>query len=643
MEGTHCSCSCGCSHHSSSHEHAKTNVMHLVSSAALFLGLGLEYFMELVYYANLLFYVSVIFGIYNLAKTAVSNLRKFEFNMSVLMVFAIISALAINKAEEAAAVIVLYNIGQWLENKAVYFTRSSLDSLLKLSPKEACIEIDGLEKQIPVETIIPGDIVLVRPGEIIPVDGVVINGNSEVNQANITGEALPVYKKEQDEVYAGTINQTGALKIKALKRNNETVLSKIMYLIEEAGHNKAPLQQVVECFAKYYTPAVIFGAVLIAIIPPVFLRQDFSKWLYNALVLLVISCPCALVISTPVALVSAIGSASRHGILIKGGAFLEALADVNVVAFDKTGTITEGDLRVKEITALKNFTQEDVLIIAASVENYSEHLIAKAIVREIAPEKLYPVTDYRSIPGKGASAKVDGKAVYVGNLTYISELGYDITEIEKAVQTLEQQNLNIVIVAYGNEVIGLIAIDDLMRDSIDITIKELYSLGVEHIIMLTGDNQCVAENIAQKAGIKDYRAALLPQDKVKIITELKNRYRTVIMVGDGFNDAPALANSTIGIAMGNRGVDAAIEASDITFMTGDLGKLHYLIKKARQTVNIIKQNIVFAVGLKSIFAIFAVLGLANLWMAVVADTGAALIVILNSLRLSKEKLFSAHI
>ncbi|MHA1839582.1 MAG: heavy metal translocating P-type ATPase, partial [Candidatus Ranarchaeia archaeon] len=487
--------------------------------------------------------------------------------------------------------------------------------------------------QVHVHDVNVQDVFVVRPGEKIPLDGRVIRGTSSVNQAPITGESIPVLKRVDDKVYAGTINNEGFLEVEVTKRSDQTTLAKIVKLVEDAQKIKSPTEKFIDKFAKYYTPTVIFLAVIVATVPSLVFGLPFEDWLYKALVLLVISCPCALAISTPVAMVSGITSAAKNGVLIKGSAYVEEVSKVKVFAFDKTGTITEGRLVVTDVLAHK-VNDEELLTYTASIEALSEHPIAKAIVDEALKRglKLESVEDFAAIVGKGATGKIKGELYYVGNKKLFDELDIDGL-IEKA-EALENAGKTVVFVGNQKELVGMIAVMDKVRDSAAKVIEEFRKKNVK-TVMLTGDNARTARAIASSVGVSEFHADLLPEDKVRIVEELSEKYHQVVMVGDGVNDAPALARANVGVAMGAIGSDVALETADIALMKDELSKLGYLVALSKKTMGIVKQNVVAAILIKGSFAILAFPGLITLWLAVaIGDMGLSLAVILNAMRLS---------
>lgn len=582
------------------------------------------------------FIVTLIIGGFHTAKSGYYSLRSLTFDMNFLMSVAVIGAAAIGQWSEAATVVFLFSLGNTLQAYTMDKTRQSIRALMELSPSDALVRRNSIEQRLPVDEIEIGDIIIVKPGERIPMDGDVTDGESSVNQATITGESMPVEKHPGDFVYAGTLNEQGSLEIAVTKLAQDSTLSKIMNLVEEAQAQKAPSQQFVDVFAKYYTPAILLFALSIAVIPWLLFQQSFAIWFYRALVLLVISCPCALVISTPVSIVSAIGNASRNGVLIKGGAYLEKMGAIKAIAFDKTGTLTIGQPTVTDVLAMNGKTEEEILSIASSIEKFSEHPVAQAIVNKAKGFPVLKATNFKALVGKGVQANIDETTVYIGNSRLFEELQYSLDAFAPLVEKLEMQGKTVMLVGTKEGIYGILAVADTIRENSLSAVEALRNVGIRAIIMLTGDNQRVANAIAERLGLNAFYSNLLPENKVETIQELAAQYGSVAMVGDGVNDAPALAAADIGIAMGVAGSDVALETADIALMSDDLAKLGYVMKLSRKTLSIIKQNIIFAIVVKIIFLGMTVFGAANLWMAVFADMGASMLVTLNGMRLVRK-------
>jgi Cd2+/Zn2+-exporting ATPase len=583
-----------------------------------------------------LYILTIAVGGYNTAKSGFYSLRSLTFDMNFLMTVAVIGAAAIGQWGEGATVAFLFSFGNTLQTYTMDKTRQSIRALMELAPAEALVLRDGVESKLPVEEILIGDVMIIKPGERIAMDGIVKNGVSSVNQATITGESIPIEKKVGDSVYAGTVNEHGALEIEVTKIAADSTLAKIMHLVEEAQSQKAPSQQFVDTFAKYYTPAVLFIAAAIMVVPWLLFGEPFAPWFYKGLVLLVISCPCALVISTPVSIVSAIGNSSRNGVLIKGGAYLEQMGSIQAIAFDKTGTLTHGRPRVTDSISFNPSPEQDLLITAASIEKWSEHPLAAAIVEKAAGLPLQPVSNFKALVGRGAQADLQGQTIYIGNPRLFEELGLDLSQYQNQITDLQLQGKTLMLVGTQDSIHGMIAVADTLRDNSKDALMKLREAGITHIAMLTGDNPRVAASIAKSLNIDTLYSELLPEDKVTTIKQLMKKYQNVAMVGDGVNDAPALAASTIGVAMGVAGSDTALETADIALMSDDLGKLAYVIKLSKKTLSIIKQNISFSILIKIIFVILTFTGMANLWLAVFADTGSSILVTLNGMRLMRK-------
>lgn len=582
---------------------------------------------------------SIIIGGYELFKKGIKNLFRLQFDMNTLMTVAIIGAAAIGEWGEGATVVILFAISEVLERYSMEKARQSIRSLMDIAPKEALIRRGSEEITVNVDDIQVGDVMIVKPGQKLAMDGVVIKGTSTINQAAITGESVPVTKTIDDEVFAGTLNEEGLLEVKVTKRVEDTTISKIIHLVEEAQAERAPSQAFVDRFAKYYTPAIMILALGIAVVPPLFVGADWSDWVYRGLALLVVGCPCALVISTPVSIVTAIGNAAKNGVLIKGGIHLEEAGRLSAIAFDKTGTLTKGVPEVTDVVTFGTKNENELLSIAAVIEKGSQHPLASAIVRKaenLGEDLTLVVEDFQSITGKGVKANVNGELYYVGSPKLFAELHSDISvETNQRIEELQKQGKTVMVLGTEQQILALIAVADEVRDSSTVVIKQLHEIGIKKTIMLTGDNQATAEAIGRRLNVTDVKADLMPQDKLDYIKQLRKDYGKVAMIGDGVNDAPALAASTVGIAMGGAGTDTALETADIALMADDLSKLPYTIRLSRKTLAIIKQNITFSLGIKLLALALIVPGWLTLWLAIFADMGATLIVTLNSLRLLK--------
>lgn len=568
-------------------------------------------------------------------------LRSRTLDMNFLMSIAALGAFAISEYSEGATVVFLFSLAELLETFSVSRARQAIKSILKLTPQTVQVRVYQGSIQKLVTDISIGEIVIVRPGDSIPLDGVIAEGETSVNQAPLTGESVPVVKKVGDQVFAGTINEQGGIDVKVEKAFQDTKIARVLKLIEDAQEEKAPSERFVDKFSKIYTPVVFILAIVIAIAPPLLGFQTFDVWFYRALVLLVIACPCALVLATPISVVSGLASLAKQGVLVKGGKYLEALGKIRAVAMDKTGTLTEGKFKVQNF---KNYSDKDesfVLKIAVSLEALSSHPLAKAVLEHGNQKKIEPelVKNNKIIAGRGAEGEIGSCLYFVGNHKLTHELGICTPEIEDYLKKLETESLSVIIVAHKphanhkGEVLGIFGLGDSLKKNAPLAVKNLHAIGIEKVIVLSGDNQKTVDTLAKSAGIDEGFGDLLPEDKVAKIKELRAKYENVAMVGDGVNDAPALANSTVGISMGAMGTDAAIETSDVSLMQDDLAELPKAIHQGRRVLNVIRFNIIFAIATKAVFLILTVLGYSNLWLAVAADMGASIFVTLNALRL----------
>lgn len=586
--------------------------------------------------AVILYAVAVVAGAWFVAPKAWLALRRMRPDMNLLMTMAVVGAVAIGQWFEAGTVTFLFSLSLLLESWSVARARRAIRSLVSMTPATArCIDPSSGELvEMPVAEVTVGTSVVVRPGERIPLDGVVTRGRTSVNQAPITGEAIPVAKVEGAEVFAGSINEDGAIEFVSSKLSKDTTLARVIRMVEEAQARRAPVEQWVNQFARYYTPGMIALAIAVAVVPPI-LGGPWSRWFYQALVMLVIACPCALVISTPVSIVAALTAAARAGVLVKGGAFLEAVGRVNVFAFDKTGTLTVGHPEVQDIVPLNNHSRQDLLARAAALEGHSEHPLAAAVLRSARMENVAPAEaeDFRALRGRGAEALIEGRSFWVGSHRLLHEKGVEESEVHALTQRMEDEGYSVVVVGTDQHVVGLISIADSIRPESADVVQQLRAAGVQHVVMLTGDNQGTADGVGETVGVDEVRAELLPEDKMLAVRQMEKKYGAVAMVGDGVNDAPALATATIGIAMGAAGTDAAIETADIALMADDLSRLPWLVRHARRTLQIVRQNIALALVIKAVFMVLALAHVATLWMAIVADMGASLVVIFNGLRL----------
>lgn len=587
-----------------------------------------------------LYIASVFIGGWFVFPKALYSARRLSPDMNLLMVIAVAGAMVIGEWFEAATVAFLFALSLLLEHWSVERARNAIKSLMDLSPTTAryVCPHDGDIMEKPVEEVPVGVTVIVRPGEKIPLDGEVTKGETTVNQAAITGESMPVSKSSGDEVFAGTINQDGAMEFRATKAAGDTTLARIIHMVEQAQSRRAPSQQWVDRFARWYTPAMILLALAVGALPPAVGLGTWGEWAYRGLVILVIACPCALVISTPVSIVSALTAAARNGVLVKGGVFLEAAGHLRVLAVDKTGTLTHGQPEVQKIVPLNDHTPHELLERAAALEVHSEHPLARAILRAAGAEGIEPTpaVSFQAIRGKGGQGQIGDRSFWIGSRRMMHDQGQDTPEIHQAAVVLEDSGHSVVIVGNDQHVCGLISISDSVREDALIAVHQLHANGIHKVIMLTGDNEGTARAVAEVTGVDEYHSQLLPEDKVKAVESLLAEYGQVAMIGDGINDAPALATATLGIAMGGMGTDAAIETADIALMSDDLTKVAWLISHARRTLVNIKTNIAFALGLKMLFIVLAIFGLTSLWMAILADTGATLLVVFNGLRLLRD-------
>ncbi|WP_256300740.1 heavy metal translocating P-type ATPase [Haloarchaeobius salinus] len=653
-----------------------------ISGGFLVFGLLFEFFLHAqnglvatvagseLFVADVLFLVAIATGGQEILRNGYYSARNrnldIDFLMSVAILGALVASVVFGEALyfEAATLAFLFSVAELLERYSMDRARNSLEELMDLSPDEATVKRDGDEEAVSVDEVTVGDVVVVRPGEKIPMDGVVVDGESAVNQAPITGESVPVDKTGGDEVYAGTINEGGYLEVEVTSEAGDNTLSRIVQMVEDAQSNKTEREQFVERFSSYYTPVVVAFAVVVTLASPSVLGTTWSTAVVYGLTLLVLACPCAFVISTPVSVVSGITSAAKNGVLIKGGNHLEAMGAVEAVAFDKTGTLTKGELTVTDVVPLNGNTEEDVLRCARGLEARSEHPIGEAIVEQATTAGVgeREIDDFESITGKGVRADLDGQPHYAGKPGLFEDLGFDLSHVHattdggvvtqtarticdrnncldllhETVPALQSEGKTVVLVGTEDELEGVIAVADEVRPEAARTVARLRELGVEHTIMLTGDNERTARAIAEQVGVDEFRAELLPDEKVAAIEELNDEYDGVAMVGDGVNDAPALATATVGVAMGAAGTDTALETADIALMGDDLAKLPYLYELAHDANGVIRQNIWASLGVKAALAIGVPFSLVPIWLAVLAgDAGMTTAVTANAMRLSR--------
>ncbi len=608
------------------------------SGLALLAGIALHWAGASVWLERGVLLVAIAAGASVTIRRAIAALRMRALDIHVLMLVAAAGAIALDQWSEAASVVFLFALAQTLEARTLERARNAVRALMDLSPAEALVREPGGDRRIEIDAVAPGMVLVVRPGEKIPLDGRVVAGQSAVNQAPVTGESLPAEKSVGDEVFAGTINGRGALDVCVTRLRRDSTLARIIHLVEQAQAQRAPAQTFVERFARVYTPCVLALAVALAIVPPLVSGASWHTWIYRALVLLVVSCPCALVISTPVSIVAALAGAARKGVLIKGGAHLERAGRVRCVAFDKTGTLTYGTPKVVAVVPLGasgTVSHDAVVALAASVEQRSHHPIARAIIEYAAAAHISvrPGEGVESLDGRGAQGSVSGAEVVLGNHRLFEERRLCTPEVHRLLDAASANGRTAVLVARDGEPVGIIEVADRPRETSREVLQLLKRQGVETVVMLTGDGPATAARIAQELGIDEVRAELLPEDKVRVVEELRHRFGAVAMVGDGVNDAPALASADVGIAMGVAGSDAALETADVALMADELMKIPYALRLSRATMRNIRVNLAISIVLKAAFVALAIGGWATLWMAIVADTGASIIVIANALRL----------
>jgi len=556
-----------------------------------------------------------------------------EIGIEFLMAAAAAGAAALGAWEEAAFLVFLYGAAEAVESITFVRTRSAIRSLLDLAPKEARVLRDGVEVPVPATELQPGDVFVVRPGEGIATDGVIRTGRSSVNEAAVTGESVPVDKVEGDQVFAGTLNGQGAVQVEVTHAFADNTLSKIIHMVEEAQEQKGRAQRFIERFGRVYSPALLLSAVAVAVVPQL-LGADGSEWRTRAITLLVAGAPCALVMSTPVAMAAGIGTAGRRGVLIKGGMHLENLGTVKVIAFDKTGTLTHGKPTLTDLVPLAGLSDEEALRLAAAVERFSEHPLARAVVEAASARELQlpDSSEFEALTGAGARAVVEGREVHVGSVALFEQFGASLGNAQSRAAELQEQGKTVVLVGTRTEALALLALRDEVRPNARKAIEAFHRAGVGRVVMLTGDHKRTAEAIAAELGIDDVRAGLKPEDKVTAIRELKQQYGGVAMIGDGVNDAPALAEATVGIAMGTAGSDAAIEAADVALMADDLEQAAYALRLGGGARSISRQNIIFSLTLLALLIPGAGLGLLTVAVAVTAHEGSELLAVANGLR-----------
>lgn len=587
--------------------------------------------------ATILYGTATLIGGYYPAKMGLAALKTLTPNIRTLMVAGAAGAMGLGLWEEAALLVLIYSLGDVLEAYATDRVRGAVRALMELAPKEALVRRDGKEALLNVEDVIVGDTIIIKPAERIPLDGKVVRGSSSVDQSPITGESIPVAKGQGDDVFAGSINQRGSIEIIVIKPFEDTTLGKIIHYVEEAETRKSSYQRFGETFGRYYTPSMFALSLTVIFIPFLFVG-GFTQWFYRGLVVLVVSCSCGIALSIPVSVVAAIANAARHGVLIKGGAHLEAASHLNAIAFDKTGSLTVGKPVLTDIIVSEGLTEDTILNLAASIENRSEHVLSDVILSK-AKERgvsIKELDEFETIPGLGAKAKIDEETYHIGSMALCKRLGVLTPEAEEKIKNLERQGKTVILLMDEKGLIGVFAVRDELRTETKESIKRLKALGINAIIMLTGDNEQVAKAISEDAGVDRYMAQLLPEEKVEAVKSLKKDYGFVGMVGDGVNDAPAMVVSDIGIAMGAAGTDVAIETGDIVLMSDDLLKIPYVLDLSRRAVNNIRQNIALSLAVIIFLVPMALIGGIGLVPGILINEFGGLLVIVNGLRLLKD-------
>ncbi len=565
-----------------------------------------------------------------------------RLSIDALVVIAVIGAAILGQWWEAAAVVFLFSFSEMLEEFTLDRAHNAINALMELSPEEARIKVDGRESTVSVDSVAVGATVVVRPGERVPVDGAVVVGETTIDQSAITGESAPVAKTSGDSVFAGTINQQGYLEIAATRPSTDNAIARIVRLVEKAQQEKAPTAQFIDRFAAYYTPGIVVLAFLVATVPWLAFEQPLAEWVYRGLVLLLVGCPCALVISTPISIVAAIARSARSGVLLKSGAVLELLGQAKVMAFDKTGTLTRGQPEVTDVIPAEGFSETDVIQMADRLEHRSEHQLANAILRRAGHTEAgegsghahtEEIQEFEAIAGRGVRARVDGTVYVCGSPDYLSSIGYEVVPYQETIAALQGDGKTALLVAHDKQVAGVIATMDTLRPEAEPTLRAINDMGISHMVMLTGDSQPTATAIARQLPVRDVSAELLPWQKLVAIQDLVKAHGNVLMVGDGVNDAPALASATAGIALGGAGTDVALETADVVLMGDDLSKIPAALQLSRRTMTVIKQNIALSLGIKLLVLVLTLFGLTYLWMAILADVGATILVAGNGLRL----------
>ena len=611
----------------------------LASGICFALGHILELMSVDVKVVTVVFMACAVIAGYEIAVLAYNSLiKQHTIGPAMLVCIACIASFIIGHPEEGAAVTFLYFIAEFLEDYTEFKAKRSIKSLVEIAPETARVKVGDGEKVMKVDDVNIGDIVIVKPGDKVPLDGNIISGSSSINQASITGESVPVSKEVGDDVFSGTVNEEGYFEMVVSKESKDSVISKIVTLVKRSQLNRSETESLVEKVAKYYTPIMMVAAVLVAAIPPLLFGLSLTDWIYKALSLLVISCPCAFLISTPVGMVSAITSATRNGVLIKGSTYVEEMRSIKAVILDKTGTLTEGKLVLSDVEILdEKYSEKEILEIAASLEHNSSHPISQAIVNYASSNDIdfEEIDEFRNVPGKGIVGNINGRQYYAANESLIEGSTFDISQ--EQINEYSAEGKTVVCIGNEEKVLAIITVSDKIRQNAENVISDLNKQGIQ-TIMLTGDNKIAAKRVADKIGIKYVYSNLLPEDKLNLLDTIRNKFGDVAMVGDGINDAPALARANIGIAMGAAGSDVAIETADIALMQDDISKLPYLFSLSNKTMGIIKQNITLAIVIKLLCVVLAILGIITLMMSVgFGDLGLTLLVILNSFRIGMVK------
>lgn len=609
---------------------SKKGMLTIGSGVALLMAYAVGLWMPAI--ASYAFVAAMLVGLVPIARRAVmAALAGSPFSIEMLMSIAAVGAVFINAGEEAAAVVFLFLVGELLEGVAAGKARASIQSLAALVPKTAMLEENGKTQEVPAESLAIDSMILVRPGERIPADGVIVAGESTINEAPVTGESIPVRKGQEDRVFAGTVNGDAALRIRVTAIAADNTIARVVKLVEQAQESKAPTERFIERFSRWYTPGVVIVAVLVAVLPPLFFGGNQAEWIYKGLAVLLIGCPCALVISTPAAVAASLSAGARRGLLLKGGAVLENLGKITAVAFDKTGTLTEGKPKVTDVIGFDR-SPADALTLAAALETGSSHPLAAAILAKAAEDGLTvpAATEAKAIGGKGVTGTVAGLSIFLGSPKAAAALVALSPEQSERIAALNDEGKTVSVLVAGNVLAGAIAMRDEPRPDAAAGLKALTDAGIK-VVMLTGDNSRTASAVGRQLGI-EVRAELLPEDKQRIIGELQKQGLTVAKVGDGINDAPALAAADVGIAMGG-GTDVALETADAAALRGRVSDVADMINLSKRTMRNIRQNVTIALGLKAVFLVTTIVGLTGLWPAILADTGATVLVTINALRL----------